>query len=138
MMTTGALLYAAGGAIFCVLGTVHAVYMLMDVYRPRRLVPGDLALIDVMAGSRVRLAGTSTDMWRAWIGFNLSHSLGVLLFGATAIAWPMVAAGKAPLAWLPAAASVVYLMIGLRCWFSTPNVAIATATAAFAAAAWWQ
>ena len=137
-MTPGAMLYAAGGAIFCLLGTVHAVYMLMDVYRPRRLVPGDLALIDAMAGTHVRLGGASTDMWRAWIGFNLSHSLGALVFGATAIAWPVIAAGNAPLAWLPITVSATYLLIGLRCWFSAPNVAIAMATAAFAVAAWWQ
>jgi len=134
-MTLGALLYAAGGAIFCMLGTLHAVYMLMDLRRPRRLVPGDPALITAMVGSRVRLAGDATDMWRAWIGFNLSHSLGALLFGATAIAWPRVTAGHAALAWLPAAVAALYLAIGLRFWFSVPNAGIAAAMVAFAAAA---
>lgn len=110
--------------------------MLMDLQRPRRLVPGDPALIAAMAGSRVRLAGDATDMWRAWIGFNLSHSLGALLFGAAAIAWPVIAAGHALLAWLPAAVAAVYLTISLCCWFRAPNAGIAAATAAFAAAAW--
>jgi hypothetical protein len=132
---TGALLYAAGGAIFCVLGALHAVYMLMDLRRPCRLVPGDPALITAMIGSRVRLAGDATDMWRAWIGFNLSHSLGALLFGATAIAWPEVTAGHDALAWLPAAVATLYLVIGLRFWFRVPNAGIALATVAFAAAA---
>ena len=135
MITTGALLYAAGGAIFCVLGTMHAVYMLMDLRRPRRLVPGDLALLTTMSGSRVRLAGDATDMWRAWVGFNLSHSLGALLFGAMVIAWPVVAARHHALAWLPAAVAAVYLAIGLRFWFSVPNFGIAAATVAIAAAA---
>ena len=136
MTTPSAMLYTAGGAIFCVLGAVHAVYMLMDLQHPRRLVPADPALIAAMAVSRVRLAGDATDMWRAWIGFNLSHSLGALLFGSTAIAWPVVASGHAPLAWLPAAVAAFYLTIGLRCWFRVPNVAIATAAVAFAVAAW--
>ncbi len=135
MITAGALLYAAGGAIFCVLGALHAVYMLMDLRRPRRLVPRDPALIAAMVGSRVRLSGEATDMWRAWIGFNLSHSLGALLFGAMAIAWPVVAAGHDLLAWLPAAVAALYLSIGLRFWFSVPNGGIAAATVAFAAAA---
>jgi len=135
MITLGALLYAAGGAIFCVLGTLHAVYMLTELRRPRRLVPSDPALIAAMAGSRVRLAGDATDMWRAWIGFNLSHSLGALLFGAMAIAWPVVVAGHAALAWLPAAVAALYLAIGLRFWFSVPNAGIAAAMVAFAAAA---
>ena len=93
--------------------------MLMDLRRPSRLVPGD-----------------ATDMWRAWIGFNRIHSLGALLFGATAIAWTALAAGRAALAWLPAAVATVYLTIGLRYWFRVPNVGIAAATVAFAAAAW--
>jgi len=131
----GALLYAAGGAIFCVLGTMHAVYMLMDLRRPRRMVPADPALLAAMSDSRVRLAGDSTDMWRAWVGFNLSHSLGALLFGAMAIAWPVVVAGHDALAWLPASVAAVYLMIGLRFWFSVPNFGIAAATFVFAAAA---
>lgn len=32
-----------------------------------------------------RLSRGGTDVWRAWIGFNLSHSLGVLLLGAVGI-----------------------------------------------------
>jgi hypothetical protein len=135
VITAGALLYAVGGAIFCALGALHAVYMLMDLRRPRRLVPGDPSLIAAMTGSRVRLAGDATDMWRAWIGFNLSHSLGALLFGAAAIAWPAVAAGHDALAWLPAAVAALYMAIGLRFWFSVPNAGIAVATLAFAAAA---
>ncbi len=135
MNTAGALLYATGGAIFCLLGMLHALYMLMDLRRPRRLVPGDPALIAAMADSRVRLAGDATDMWRAWIGFNLSHSLGALLFGATAIVWPVIALGHDALAWLPAAVAVLYLAIGLRFWFSLPNAGIAAATLAFVVAA---
>lgn len=135
MITPSALLYAAGGAIFCVLGALHAVYMLMDLRRPSRLVPRDPTLLAAMAGSRVRLAGDATDMWRAWVGFNLSHSLGALLFGAMAIAWPAVAVGHATLAWLPAAFAALYLTIGLRFWFSAPNAGIAAALVAFVAAA---
>jgi hypothetical protein len=135
VITPSTLLYAAGGAIFCLLGTLHAVYMLMDLRRPRRLVPGDPTVIAAMAGSSVRLAGEATDMWRAWVGFNLSHSLGALLFGATAIVWPGVAAGGDALAWLPASVAAVYLAIGLRFWFSAPNFGLAAATVALAAAA---
>jgi hypothetical protein len=135
VITLGALLYAVGGAIFCVLGTLHAVYMLLDLRRPRRLVPSDPALLAAMAASRVRLAGDATDMWRAWAGFNLSHSLGALQFGAIAIMWPALFAGHATLAWLPAAFAALYLAIGLRLWFRAPNAGIAAALVAFVAAA---
>ena len=66
---------------------------------------------------------------------DLSHSLGALLFGAMAIAWPVVSARDDALARLPAAVAAVYLAIGLRFWFSVPNFGIAAATVAIAAAA---
>ena len=135
MTDAGPLLYAAGGAIFCVLGALHGVFMLMDLRWPRRLVPADPALRAAMAGGRLRLAGTATDIWRAWVGFNLSHSVGAMLFGALAIAWPAVSAGSDALAWVPAGVAAVYLAIGLRFWVSVPNAGIALATLAFVAAA---
>ena len=73
MITLGALLYAAGGTIFCALCTLHDVCRLMDLKRPCRLVPVEPTLITKMAGSRLRPAGDATDVWRAWIGVNLSH-----------------------------------------------------------------
>jgi hypothetical protein len=131
-----AALYALGGAIFVGLGSLHAVYTLADLRRPRRLVPADAALIAAMQGTGVRLAGNGTTMWQAWIGFNLSHSLGAMLFGAAAAAW-----GAWPPAWLPALAAIpaliaaLYGAIGWRCWFSIPNTGIAIALACFGAAA---
>lgn len=135
MTGAGPLLYAAGGAIFCGLGALHGVFMLLDLRRPRRLVPRNPTLAAAMAESPVRLAGTATDMWRAWVGFNLSHSLGAMLFGALAISWPALASRSGALAWVPAGVAAVYLAIGLRFWFSVPNAGIALATLAFVAAA---
>lgn len=66
-----------GGSLFAILGLVHAVYTLADISRPRRLVPDDPAVIAAMSSSGVRLARGGTTMWRAWVGFNFSHSLGV-------------------------------------------------------------
>jgi hypothetical protein len=63
------------GAVFGVLGGLHAVYTLLDLSRPRRLVPVDPSVAQAMSNSAVRLSGGGTDMWRAWIGFNFNHSL---------------------------------------------------------------
>jgi hypothetical protein len=81
--------------------------MLTDLRHRRRWVPADPALITAMAGRRVRLAGDATDMGRAWVGFNLGHSLGALFFGATAIAGSALAAGPAALAPLSDAVAAV-------------------------------
>ena len=76
-----AILLILGGSVFGVLGGLHAIYTLLDLRNPRRLVPVDPSVIHAMANSALRLSRGGTDMWRAWIGFNFSHSLGVLLVG---------------------------------------------------------
>jgi len=80
-----AILLILGGAVFGVLGGLHAIYTLLDLRNPRRLVPVDPSVAHAMANSAVRLSRGGTDMWRAWIGFNFTHSLGVLLFAALAV-----------------------------------------------------
>jgi len=71
-----ATLLILGGTVFGVLGALHAVYTLLDLSNPRRLVPVDPSVAHAMANSALRLSGGRTDMWRAWVGFNFSHSLG--------------------------------------------------------------
>ena len=76
-----AILLILGGAVFGVLGGVHAIYTMLDLHDPRFLVPVEPSVAQAMAKSSLRLSQGGTDMWRAWIGFNFSHSLGVLLVG---------------------------------------------------------
>jgi hypothetical protein len=63
-----AILLILGGAVFGVLGGLHAVYTLLDLRNPRLLVPVDPSVARAMANSALRLSGGGTDMWRAWIG----------------------------------------------------------------------
>src|SRR5215813_9768516 len=91
-----AILLIIGGAVCGVLGTLHVIYTLLDMRKPRRLVPADPAVARAMANTALRLSRGRTDMWRAWIGFNFSHSLGVLLTGALAV-WAGFEMNKAPL-----------------------------------------
>jgi hypothetical protein len=79
------ILLILGGAVFLVLGCLHTAYTLLDLHDPRYLVPDDPSVAHAMANSVLRLSGGRTDMWRAWIGFNFSHSLGVLLLGVLAV-----------------------------------------------------
>ena len=79
-----AVLLILGGSISCVLGGLHAIYTLLDMRNPRRLVPVDPSVAQAMANSALRLSHGGTDMWRTWIGFNFTHSLGILLLAP----WP--------------------------------------------------
>jgi hypothetical protein len=120
-----------GGGIFVVLGLLHALYTFLDIRRPRRLVPDDPAVSAAMARSRVRLARGGTTMWRAWVGFNFSHSLGAVLFGALCIFAAAVTGTVAVPGWtllLFFAIGLIYLAIGVLYWFRIPIAGIAVAT----------
>jgi hypothetical protein len=125
------LLYFAGG-VFALLGLLHALYTYLDIDRPRRLVPQDPAVARAMANSNLRLSGTGTTMWRAWVGFNFSHSIGVVLFGTVCIGAGFVLGTIALPAWILFALVVIalmYLALGLLYWFRIPVVGILIAAA---------
>jgi hypothetical protein len=132
---TIAILLTLGGAVFGVLGGLHAIYTFLDLRNPRRLVPVDPTVAHAMANSALRLSRGGTDMWRAWIGFNFSHSLGVLLFGALAV-WAGSPIKTLPVGIMPALTLIgcVYLVLALLYWFRIPAIGIAIGTGCFAVA----
>jgi hypothetical protein len=68
---------AASAAVILLLGFVHLVY----TFRGPELHPRDPDLTAKMM--TVPLVMTQeTTMWRAWVGFNATHSFGLILFGA--------------------------------------------------------
>jgi hypothetical protein len=135
-MMVGALLGIAG-LVYLLLGGLHAVYTLLDIRNPRRIVPDDPAVIASMQGSKIRLTRGESTVWQGWVGFNLSHSLGALLFAAACFS---VAASLRLLAFSPwalfalAAVSALYLALAVRYWFRIPIVGTALATACLTAA----
>jgi hypothetical protein len=130
-----AVLLILGGTVFGVLGGLHAVYTLLDLRNPRRLVPDDPSVAHAMANSGLRLSGGRTDMWRAWVGFNFSHSLGVLLVAGLAL-WAGFRIKTLPFGIIPALTLIgcVYLVIALLYWFRTPAIGVALGTGCFAVA----
>ena len=130
-----AILLIFGGTVFGVLGGLHAIYTLLDLRNPQRLVPVDLSVAHAMANSAVRVSGGGTDMWRAWIGFNFSHSLGLLLFAALAV-WAGTRINTLPVGIIPTLALIgsVYLVLCLLYWFRVPAIGVAIGTGCFAAA----
>ncbi|HUS11381.1 MAG TPA: hypothetical protein VMZ30_13020 [Pyrinomonadaceae bacterium] len=77
MNTIAPLLVAASAAIILLLGLIHLLY---TFYGPK-LLPRDGELLTRMQEVSPVITGQTT-MWKAWIGFNASHSYGLLLFGA--------------------------------------------------------
>jgi hypothetical protein len=131
-----ATLLILGGTVFGVLGTLHVVYTLLDLHNPRRLVPVDPSVAHAMANSALRLSGGRTDMWRAWIGFNFSHSLGVLMVAALAI-WVGSRTNTLPVGIIMPALTLigcVYLVLALLYWFRVPAIGVAIGTCCLATA----
>jgi hypothetical protein len=130
-------LFLTGGLPFLLLGTLHAVYTPRRPSDRKGLSPADPSLAEAMTRSRMLLT-RRTDLWRAWVGFNLSHSLGAVLFGAV-----VVLVGRTPASFafnaavfLPLAVvvSLVYLGVGLAYWFRSPLIGIGVSVVLFSAA----
>jgi hypothetical protein len=77
MNTIAPLLVAASAAIILLLGLIHLLY---TFYGPK-LLPRDGELKTRMQEVSPVIT-RQTTMWKAWIGFNASHSYGLILFGA--------------------------------------------------------
>src|SRR5262249_11241052 len=111
------------------------IFTLADLRNPRRLAPVDPSVVHAMANSALRLSRGRTDMWRAWIGFNFSHSLGVLLLAALAV-WAGSRINALPIGSIPAVTLIgcLYLVLALRYWFRSPAIGVAIGTGCFATA----
>jgi hypothetical protein len=71
-------------------------------------------------------------MWRAWIGFNFSHSLGVLMAAGLAL-WTGLRFNTLPVGIIIPALTLigcVYLVLALLYWFRVPAIGVALALAA--------
>jgi hypothetical protein len=119
-MNWPATLIALAGLLMTLLGSTHLLYTL----RGQRLDPVDHALIAAMRRTPMHITH-ETDMWRAWLGFNASHSLGAIGFG-TMLAGLAVSDARLfadhPLLAIWALVMVAgYLWIARACWFSVPR-----------------
>jgi hypothetical protein len=95
-------------------------------------VPGDPNLTEAMRAGTLRLT-RETTVWRAWIGFNLSHGLGIVLFAGLILHGALFhfAALRSTAPELLLAAPVVaslYLLMSLRYWFRIPAIGSAIGT----------
>ena len=77
-------------------------------------------------------------MWKAWVGFNASHSFGALLFGAVygylALVHSVFLLQSSFLLALGLLALVAYAYLAMRYWFKVPFRGILVATAFYVSA----
>ena len=120
----GQIFLAAGGLVILVMGTLHGVLTLRDVVTPRSFTPTDDAVRLAMQGARVAF-DRRLNLWKAWLGFNLSHSLGVVLFGGCLLFASAHFAAFATSYFLQAVCigfAAAYFVVSLRFWFRGPVI----------------
>ena len=128
------ILIITGAAIFGILGAIHLLYTFFtnnfDAY--------DSSVSEAMKTSSLVLT-KETSMWKAWIGFNASHSLGAMLLAGVYI----------PLSWsyfdiiqqstwlllLPVVTGLSYIALAKLYWFRIPLIGTSISTVCFIVAA---
>src|SRR5215813_13408539 len=80
------ILMVLSASIILTLGVVHLVY----TFWGPMLTPRDPAL-QISMSQIAPVITEETTMWRCWVGFNASHSMGLILFGLVFgfLAWLM-------------------------------------------------
>ncbi|MGJ8670518.1 MAG: LIC_13387 family protein [Oceanococcus sp.] len=125
-MDAKSVLMAVSACVVMLLGLAH---LLFTFYGPK-LLPRDPALIDSMKSASLVIS-KETTVWKAWIGFNASHSMAAILFGLIfgylALLQPDVLYGSVYLQSVGFGMLVGFLLLARAYWFSAPFWGITTA-----------
>jgi hypothetical protein len=124
------ILMVASAAIVLALGVIHLAY----TFYGRQLTPRDPALQAAMRAVSPVLT-RQTTMWKAWVGFNASHSLGAMLFGLVygylALAHEEVLFGSWFLPLLGIAVLSALAVLAKLYWFSVPFRSVCASLACY-------
>ncbi|WP_408403635.1 LIC_13387 family protein [Paraburkholderia sediminicola] len=114
------------------LGVAHLVY----TFWGPKLTPRDPAL-QISMSQISPVISKQTTMWRAWVGFNVSHSMGAILFG---LVFGFLALAHGQLLFRSPFLLVVglamlggYAVLGKVYWFSAPFTGICISLACYVA-----
>ncbi len=133
MDTLPQILVSASAFIFLFLGSVHLLY----TFRGTKLHPRDQSVQLMMAAHSPRLT-SQTTLWRAWIGFNASHSYGAMLFGLIYGYLALFQANILFNSWFLIAVALAFLsaflVLAKAYWFSIPFRGILLSSILFVAA----
>lgn len=127
-------LWIAGSSIFFVLGTIHLIY----TFFTNKFSVRDRDTEERMKQTSPVLT-KKTTMWKAWVGFNASHSIGAIFFGLTnfifAFSYFEILQNSTLLLSLTCLISFFYLFLGFKYWFIVPRTGILISSVCFSAAA---
>ena len=127
-------LISTGALIFGVLGAIHFGYTFLS----NKFEAFDPAVTEAMQSTSPVLT-RDTTVWKAWVGFNASHSLGAMLVPAfyLPLTWLhfQIIQESAWFSCLPVVIGLSYLVLAAKYWFKVPFLGVCMATACFMIAA---
>lgn len=126
-------LWIAGSLIYLLLGSAHLFY----TFFTRKFLAKNPDAVVAMQNTHPLLT-RKTTMWKAWVGFNGSHSLGAIYLGII----NLILAGQyfhileksGSLLSLTFLTSLFYLFLAKKYWFNVPLNGIVLATCCFGVA----
>jgi hypothetical protein len=134
---TARTLIEIGGLLLALMGASHAALSVADDFKPTQFTPLSDDVRRGMTDTSVRFS-RHLNMWRSWIGFNISHGAGVFSFGATysliAVHDFSLLVAFQSLMLLGILVSFVYFLLALRYWFYGPAIGTGIGFACFAVA----
>ena len=128
------ILIIIGASIFGILGTMHLLY----TFFTNKFTARNQHVVEAMQSTSPVLT-KETTMWKAWIGFNASHSLGAIAFSGVYLLlsieqMEMFLETKGLLV-LAVLVGVSYVVLAKQYWFRIPFVGLLIATLCFLGAA---
>ena len=123
---------AASAAIVLLFGSMHLLY----IFSGSKLHPRDPALMAAMKLTHPVIT-RQTTIWRANLGFNATHSMGLMLFGLIygylALAQPALLWQSGFLLTLGLATLIAYVVLARLYFFSIPFRGVTLATLLYGA-----
>lgn len=132
-MTAAKYLWILGSVIYIILAGLHLLY----TFFTNKFYAKDRNTTELMKQTHPLLTNKTT-MWKAWIGFNGSHSAGGIFLGVMnlflgGLYFPFLS-GALPLIILTVITSLFYLFLAIKYWFKIPLTGIAIATICYVVA----
>jgi hypothetical protein len=136
-----ATLLILGGGVFGVLGALHAIYTLLDLRNPRRLVPVDPSVAHAMANSALRIRLSDCRVGARTCGeLGLGLTLATVLVCCWLQGWRSGLGSESKCSQSASSCQTltvigcIYLVLALLYWFRAPAIGVAYGTSCFAAA----
>ena len=123
-----------GALIFVMMGFTHGLVTISDLVYPYFFAPVDAGVQAQMASSSLGITSRTT-VWDVYIGFNISHSIGLTVFGLFLILIGRHEFGLiSEINWLlplAVAIPIVYVATSIVFWFFAPAITSGSACACF-------